>query len=150
MTLLSTHFTLEELTQSQTAIRRGIGNTPPPDAVESLKRVAASLEQVRTLLHGNPILVSSGYRSPGVNAAVGGASNSRHLFGLAADFTCPSFGTPRAICSKVAESGLAFDQLIYEGTWVHIGLSPGNAPSRRQVLTAHFRSGMVTYTDGIA
>jgi hypothetical protein len=150
MTSLTTHFTVEELTQSQTAIRRGIDNTPAPDVVENLKRVAALLEQIRTLLGEKPIFVSSGYRSPGVNAAVGGASNSRHLLGLAADFTCPSFATPQIICREIAESGLAFDQLIFEGTWVHIGLSPESTSLRRQVLTAHFQNGMATYTEGIA
>ena len=150
MTQFTPHFTVEELTQSQTAIRRGIDNTPSPGAVANLKRVAALLEQVRMLLGEKPILVSSGYRSPGVNAAVGGASNSRQLVGLAADFTCPSFGMPRAICREVAESRLPFDQLIFEGTWVHIGLSPEGTPLRRQVLTAHFQNGMSTYTEGIA
>ncbi|BDC46011.1 D-Ala-D-Ala carboxypeptidase family metallohydrolase [Paraburkholderia terrae] len=150
MTSLTTHFTLEELTISQTATRRGIDNTPSPAAVDNLKKVAALLEQVRTLLGTKPVLVSSGYRSPGVNAAVGGASNSRHLLGLAADFTCPSFGSPKAICKEIAESELAFDQLIFEGAWVHIGLPPDNTPSRRQILTAHFQNGMASYMEGIA
>ncbi|MBC8641290.1 peptidase M15 [Caballeronia sp. EK] len=149
MTQLSTHFGLAEFTQSQTATRRGINNTPSPAAIDNLTRVAQLLESVRTLLGNQPISISSGYRSPGVNAAVGGAPNSRHLLGLAADFTCPSFGGPRDICLKIKSSALIFDQLIFEGTWVHIGLSPAGEPVRQQILTAHFNGGTVTYSASV-
>jgi hypothetical protein len=114
--------------------------------VDNLRNLAALLEKVRALLGSRPVLVSSGYRSPGVNAAVGGARDSLHLQGLAADFTCPSFGAPRAICLKIADSDLQFDQLICEGTWVHIGLAPAGCAPRGQILTAHFDNGHVTYT----
>ncbi|SEK02550.1 D-Ala-D-Ala carboxypeptidase family metallohydrolase [Paraburkholderia diazotrophica] len=149
MTQLSPHFGLAEFTQSQTAIRRGINNTPSSAAIDNLTRVAQLLESVRTLLGNQPISISSGYRSPGVNAAVGGAPNSRHLLGLAADFTCPSFGEPRDICLKIKSSALIFDQLIFEGTWVHIGLSPAGEQVRQQILTAHFKGGTVTYTESV-
>jgi zinc D-Ala-D-Ala carboxypeptidase len=149
MTQLTTHFSLEELTLSQTAVRRGIDNTPSLEQVKNLKRVAAMLEDVRTLLGEKPVLISSGYRSPGVNAAVGGAKDSRHLLGLAADFTSPPFGPPKDICLKIAASDLPFDQLIYEGTWVHIGLAPNGTPPRKQLLTAHFQNGMTIYTPKI-
>jgi zinc D-Ala-D-Ala carboxypeptidase len=150
MTQLSEHFGLVEFTQSQTATRRGIDNTPSTMAIQNLERVAQLLEGVRTLLGNRVISISSGYRSPGVNAAVGGAPNSRHLLGLAADFTCPSFGAPRAICLKIRDSTLTFDQLIFEGTWVHLGLSPTGEQPRRQVLTAHFNGGTVTYSASLA
>lgn len=149
MTQLTIHFTLEELTQSQTAVRRGIDNNPSVAIVQSLTLVAQLLEQVRTLLGDRPMLISSGYRSPAVNAVVGGARDSRHLLGLAADFTCPTFGTPRDICLKIQGSTLVFDQLIFEGTWVHIGLSPAGEPPRKQVLTANFGTGATTYTPSI-
>lgn len=149
MTQLTTHFTLEELTQSQTAVRRGIDNNPSIAIIQSLTLVAQLLEQVRTLLGDKPLLISSGYRSPAVNAVVGGARDSRHLLGLAADFTCPTFGTPRDICLKIQGSTLVFDQLIFEGTWVHIGLSPAGQAPRKQVLTANFGAGATTYTPSI-
>jgi hypothetical protein len=145
MTQLTEHFGLAELTQSQTATRRGIDNTPSESATQNLKRVAALLEQVRTLLGDHPISISSGYRSPGVNAAVGGAPSSMHLFGLAADFTCPSFGAPHDICAKIRSSQLSFDQVIFEGTWVHLGLVQDGKMPRRQALTARFDQGTVTY-----
>jgi hypothetical protein len=130
---LSAHFTLEEMILSQTAARKGIDNTPSPQIVANLRKTAALLEEVRTLL-GVPILVSSGYRCPALNKAVGGAKNSAHMLGLAADFTAPAFGTVLQVARKIAASPIAFDQIIHEyGTWVHIGLRE-DAP-RRQSLS---------------
>lgn len=143
---LSPHFTLEELAFSQTAIRNGLDNFPSPVVQKNLKRVAETLEQVRTLV-GKPISVSSGYRSPVVNRAVGGASNSAHVLGLAADIHCSGV-TPKQLANAIKSSGIVFDQLIYEGTWVHIGLSDGNP--RQQVLTAIFDKGRASYVMGIA
>jgi len=143
---LSPHFTLAEFVESQTATRKGIDNTPTPSVITSLARVAAVLEQVRALV-GGPITVSSGYRCAALNKAVGGAANSAHLLGLAADITAPGM-TPQALAKMIQRAGIAYDQLIYEGTWVHIGLASG-AP-RRQVLTATFVGGKASYAVGIA
>lgn len=145
---LSPNFTIEELVASQTAVRRGIDNTPPPAAVTNLIRLAAVLERVRSLVR-KPITVSSGYRSPALNSWVGGASNppSAHTFGLAADINCPGM-TPKALAQMIRDSDIGFDQLIYEGTWVHIGLAA--AEPRHQVLTAHFSDGRATYSQGIS
>lgn len=121
---LSPHFTLAELTASETAARRGIDNDPPPEVIERLKHTALGLEAVRIRL-GAPIIVSSGYRSPDLNAAVGGSRNSDHTRGDAADFICPGFGGPSTIVSALKDSGIAFDQLIEEfGRWVHISFGP--------------------------
>lgn len=129
---LSPHFTLEELTVSQAAARAGLDNTPPPEMVDALRRTAQLLEQVRALL-GKPILVSSGYRAPQVNRAVGGAANSAHMLGCAADFSCPAFGSPLEVAREIAQSDIVFDQLIHEfRAWVHIAWSP---QPRRMVLT---------------
>jgi hypothetical protein len=138
MTHLTEHFTVEEFTDSQTAARKGISNVPPPISEEwkNLHRTANVMEQVRTILGDKPILVSSGYRSPAVNAAVGGSKSSAHMSGLAVDFSCPGFGTPKAICKKLEPhmKELGIDQLIHEfGSWVHLGLT-GGAP-RHQALT---------------
>lgn len=121
---LSPHFTLAEMTVSETAARRGIDNDPPPDVVERLKHTALGLEAVRIRL-GAPIVVSSGYRSPALNAAIGGAQNSDHTRGDAADFICPGFGAPSTIVSALKDRGIQFDQLIEEfGRWVHISFGP--------------------------
>lgn len=139
--ILTPHFTLDELTFSQTAARMGISNLPTGEAYDNVVRLAETLEVVRTILGNKPILISSGYRSPEVNAAVGGAPQSAHMSGLAADFTCPGFGTPKDICYVLepAMHELAVDQLIYEfNSWVHLGLSAG--VPRHMALTIN-RSG---------
>ena len=144
---LSEHFSYEELIISQTASRRGLDNTPPADILPHLIVTAQGLERVRALL-GHPIIVSSGYRAPEVNRLVGGASDSAHCLGYAADWTCPAFGTPRECAIKVRDSGIVFDQLIMEfGDWVHLSFDPR---MRRQSLTAHFSGGHAAYTEGIA
>jgi zinc D-Ala-D-Ala carboxypeptidase len=140
MTLLTDHFTVEEFTDSQTAARHSINNVPSPSSREwqNLHRIANVMEKVRTLLGDKPILISSGYRSPAVNTAVGGSKSSAHMSGLAADFTCPGFGTPRAICTKLEPhmKALGIDQLIHEfNTWVHLGLRATDMTPRHQALT---------------
>lgn len=142
---LSPHFSLAELVSSQVATRNGIDNAPAPAIVANLTRLAALLEQVRALV-GAPIAISSGYRSPALNRAVGGAANSAHVLGLAADISTAKL-TPKALALLIRQSDIAFDQLIYEGTWVHIALSVGAL--RRQVLTAKFAGGGVSYVAGI-
>lgn len=128
---LSKYFTLEEMVQSQTATRRGLDNTPPEDIKTNLALTCNLADEVRELL-GAPILVSSGYRSPAVNAAVGGSQRSAHMRGYAIDFICPGFGTPEAIVNAVYKSKIDFDQIIMEGTWVHLSFAP---TMRREALT---------------
>jgi len=144
--MLSEHFTLDELTASQTATCQGIKNTPSTAVVENLRMLAALLEQVRTLLGSHSIHISSGYRSLALNRYIGSNDTSAHVRGYAADFTCAGFGTPIEVAKEIAESNLKFDQLIYEGTWIHISCDPQN---RRQLLTARFEHGHTYYTKGI-
>jgi len=126
---LTEHFTLQEFTASQTAARMGISNMPKDKATyDRIKRTAETMEKVRTLLGAKPILISSGYRCPEVNTACGGSSTSAHMSGLAADWTCPGFGDPEAICKFLQPhmQELAIDQLIWEyDSWVHLGLTDG-------------------------
>jgi len=130
--MLTEHFHLDEFTTSQTASRQNLNNEPPRQVVENLKKLAFTLESVRTLL-GYPLHINSGYRSPALNAAIGGVKNSAHLLGYAADFICPQYGSPLSICHFIANSKLIqFDQLIEEGTWVHISVDPR---FRGQILT---------------
>lgn len=138
MTNLSPHFTLEEMTDSQTAARKGTHNVPAASSQErkNLEHTAETMEEVRRILGDKPILISSGYRSPAVNSAVGGSKNSKHMEGLAVDFSCPGFGTPKQICKKLEPQmrELGIDQLIHEyDTWVHLGLTTGTP--RHMALT---------------
>jgi len=142
---LSEHFTLEELTSSNTAIAKGIDNTPSKEVIEHLKALSSVLEAVRSLVN-KPIKVSSAYRSPALNKAVGGAINSAHVEGFAADISVAGY-TPRQLAILIRDSGIKFDQLIAEPTWVHIGLA--DKPYRNQVLTATMNSGKMKYSQGI-
>ena len=152
---LTEHFSLNELTASQEATRHNINNTPSEKVVENLRMLATLLEQVRELLGGNSIRISSGYRSLALNRHIGSSHTSAHIFGYAADFTCPAFGTPLEVAKKIAGSNLKFDQLILEGVsqskpegvWIHISCDPKN---RRQLLTAQFKGGKAFYKEGIA
>ena len=130
--MLSPNFALSEFTESQTAARLGLDNDPPAELYETLKATARCMEDVRDLLGGKPVLVSSAYRSPEVNKAIGGSANSQHMRGEAVDFTCPKFGNPRSIVEHISKSPLLWDQLILEfDRWVHISFSSRN---RRQTL----------------
>lgn len=132
---LSRHFTLEELIFSETAARRGIDNTPPAAVVEVLRRTAQNLELVRDLLGDVAIRVTSGFRCLALNRAIGSKDTSAHVRGLAVDFVAPGFGSPAAICRKIDDSLLSFDQLIHEHTWVHIAWAAPDRMARREVLT---------------
>ena len=149
---LSEHFTLEELTQSQHAVRACIDNTPTdPVVLDNLRITAQMLEAVRELLGEHPILVSSGYRCPKLNTLIGSVSTSQHTQGLAVDFTCPSFGTPKQICQHLLDMDFRFDQMIWEGTWVHLSHASVGVPVRGNVLTAVFKPGEKTsYLRGLA
>lgn len=147
---LSPHFKLSELLITNEGARAGLDNLPNAAVVANLKRLAITLELVRSYLFGTPIVISSGYRSPAVNALIGGAANSAHMQGLAVDFTAPGYGRPAAIVKAIEGSGILFDQLIFEGTWVHLGLAPVGQAPRMQVLTAVFQHGhATTYIKGI-
>lgn len=128
-TRLTAHFTLEELATTQ---HRGLDNRPPPEVVATLRTTAGHMERVRRVLGDRVISVSSGYRCPKLNRAVGGARTSAHLTGHAVDFNCYGFGPPADVCRAIADSSLPFDQLIEEGAWVHLSYDPR---MRRQVLT---------------
>jgi hypothetical protein len=146
-TYLSPHFTLEELTSSQAAVRLSLSNAPTMEALQNLPKLALLLEAVRTHL-AVPVIVSSGFRSKAVNDAVGGAPSSQHLTGQAADFIAPGFGSPVTVCSHLMDQpSVDYDQLICEGTWVHISWAP---KPRRQVLTARFVGGRAHYTPGLS
>lgn len=118
MSNLTDHFSLNELTATNT----GIDNTPLNHIVDNLYTLAQALEKVRTACDNNPIRILSGYRSPDVNAAVKGSKTSAHMKGLAADFIVGNM-TLKEVFKTVRESGIVYDQLILEPTWIHIGLA---------------------------
>jgi uncharacterized protein YcbK (DUF882 family) len=132
---LSPNFTLDELTASQTAARKGLDNTPNATEVANLVRVAALLEEVRALLK-KPILVNSGFRSKAVNDAVGSRDTSQHRIGCAADIRVPGM-TPREVVEACISANIGYDQIIEEfGSWTHISVpNTASTAPRRQALT---------------
>ena len=126
------HFSSRELCRSRKAIELGIPNECPEHLNAALIQTMEGCERIRMFL-GFPMRISSGFRSPELNKAVGGSKSSQHMKAEAVDFTCPAYGTPvdvvAALAPKVLELGI--DQLILEPGWVHVSFS--NSP-RFEVL----------------
>jgi len=141
---LSEHFTLEEATHSDTAIRMGLDNQPNIRQLENMKVTAVKLEQVRTAT--GPLNVNSWLRLPEVNVAVGGSKVSSHMDGWAIDVSSSKL-TPYELCQVVKKAGIKFDQIIHEfGKWMHISFAP---EMRQQELTIFrpenkYKSGILT------
>jgi hypothetical protein len=150
---LSEHFNLREFTRSETAMRKGIDNTPGPVHAKNLQKVCEKiLEPVRNNF-GRPVRVNSGYRGPALNKAVGGSSKSQHCNGEAVDFEID--GLPNPELAKWVSDNCEFDQIILEfynpkegpnSGWVHASYCEGN--NRRQILTAVQENGKTVYKPG--
>lgn len=149
----SPNFSWRELTRSQAADRLGLQNTPTPAHAANLKALCTHiLEPVRA--HFGPTHVSSAYRAPTVNTAVGGSATSQHMTGEAADIECHP--TPNLTVAHWIAANLPFDQLILEfysptdpfAGWVHVSFTSG--PPRKSILTAQksFAS-KTTYVKGL-
>lgn len=130
------YFSLAEFIHSATAKRLNIDNTPTFEIVDNLNRLADYLDNIREKL-GKPILVSSGYRCPVLNKAVGGVTNSQHQKGLAADLVCADMAKLEAV---LRETG-GFDQLIKEhrkgfpnSFWFHVSVCTRNGKPRNQII----------------
>jgi len=119
MSNLTEHFTLEELT---TTSHREFDNTPNPDQINNLQRVAELLEQVKKILGGKPVMVNSAFRSLQVNNSVGSKPTSQHCLGCAADIRVPGM-TPDQVVQAIRASDIQYDQLIREfDSWTHISV----------------------------
>lgn len=131
---LTPHFSLGEMTFSRTAVMNGINNTPDAATIANLKELAKLLETIRTDMN-RPLVVTSGYRSPKLNMAVGGAQESAHLTGRAADIYAPGM-TIKALMDVIARRGYPFDKLIMEyDNWVHIQIPKPGAKPRQEIYT---------------
>ena len=129
---LSKNFTLQELTRTNT----GIPNIPNLEQISKLADLVTKILQPLRDLYGNPITVTSGYRSLAVNTKIGGASSSQHTKGEAADIK----GFDNALLFKLIKDNFLFDQLIWEfgnekqPDWVHVSFK--NGKNRKQILKA--------------
>ena len=149
---LSTNFTLEEFTRSQTAIRQNIDNTPTEEHSENLKLLCEMvLQPVRD--HFGPIAINSGYRGVVLNKTIGGSFKSQHCQGQAADIECPGTGN-RHVADWISDN-CTFDQLILEfhtpgipdSGRVHVSFNRGS--NRMQRLRAVKEDGKTVYKNGL-
>ena len=148
---LSKNFALSEMVKSATAERLNVDNSPSDIHLVNLTHLVIHiLQPVRDEF--GVITINSGYRSPALNAKVGGSKTSQHCNGQAADFE--SFSTPNPVLAKWIANNLEFDQLIlefYDGVnpnsgWVHCSYNlMGN---RKKILTALKTGGKVVYKNG--
>lgn len=156
--MLSPNFRLSEFTKSQTALRRGIANQPDRHQLANMRRLCLNLLEPVRLIVGGPMVITSGLRVDELNDAIGGAEDSQHKKGEAADTERPGL-TNFEYAQAIEQSGLPFDQLILEfydpsdpnAGWVHVSLREG--VNRRDVLTASRRprrlGGGIAYTTGL-
>ena len=131
---LSKNFTLYEMVFSITAVNKKIDNTPSQEVIDNLKKLAVNVLQPVRDLYGKSVFVGSGYRSPALNAAVGGAKNSQHPEGKAADLGTESKEENKKLFKLIMDSKIPFDQLIdeYGYSWVHVSYNEGK--NRKQIL----------------
>ncbi len=146
MIRLTDHFSLAELTFSQTAERRGIPNEPGGAERANLQRLADRLEQVRWACGNRPVIITSGYRCAALNAAIGGAKTSAHLTGRAADIKVVGMSVLE-VAVAIERARIQFDQIIHEGTWLHFAIEAACDTPRRQILAATFSGGKATYRE---
>lgn len=127
------NFTISELLKSDVAKRASIKNIPAKAQTfdNMLLLIINCLQPIRNYI-GKPVIITSGFRTPVLNQIVGGVANSQHLTGCAADITVPGLSINEVI-QKIKVSGVEYDQLIHEGSWVHISYNKGK--NRKQYLT---------------
>ena len=137
-TILTKHFTLEEFTRSSTAKARGIDNTVPLQFIPSLRNLCEKvLEPLRERVK-EPVIISSGYRCPALNRAVGGSNTSQHMKGEACDIYMEDKEKLRKWFAILMDGD--FDQLIFERNrrtghcWIHVSCKQDTSLNRHQVI----------------
>lgn len=132
------YFTIDELCKSDTARARGIDNTPSAEIVKNLTQLVDKVLDPLRKSWGSPLRVNSGYRCPALNKAVGGATGSHHVRGMAADVTAGSRAKNAKLFQLFQILNLPFTQLLWEKggvegpDWVHISFDPKDI--RKQIL----------------
>ncbi len=135
---LSAHFTLREMCQSGTAMKRGIKNIPTEPVVRRLRLLCQNVLEPLRLRFG-VIRITSGYRCEQLNAAVGGSPHSQHLLGEAADIHIASMEVGRKMYEYIRDR-LDYDQLLFEhrmsngACWLHVSYKPLRQLNRHQAV----------------
>ena len=145
MTHLTEHFSLEELTHSDAAVRHGWDNIPNGDEIANLTRLAQLLEQVKKAVGGKPVMINSGFRSKQVNDSVGSKDSSQHRLGCAADIRVPGM-TPRQVVDACIAAKVPFDQIILEfDAWTHISVANSSDKDLRHAKLVIDKAGTRNY-----
>ena len=128
------YFSFQEMERSDTAVRYAIDNSIPENLKNNVARLVDNVLDPLREAWGRPLAVSSGYRCPALNKAVGGSATSHHLRGMAADITTGNNADNRRLFQLIINLKLPFTQLIDERdfSWVHVSYDPENV--KRQVL----------------
>ena len=128
------YFSFQEMERSDTAVRYAIDNSIPENLKNNVARLVDNVLDPLREAWGRPLTVSSGYRCPALNRAVGGSATSHHMDGMAADITTGNNADNRRLFQLIINLGLPFTQLIDERdfSWVHVSYDPANV--KRQVL----------------
>ena len=131
---MSKYFTINELTRSDKARQHGIENIPSQVVALKLQQLIERVLDPLRELWGAPLLITSGYRCTRLNRIVGGAENSQHIVGEAADLTAGSRADNRALYEMAVRSSIPYDQIILEkgGVWIHISYRR-NHPRRQNL-----------------
>jgi hypothetical protein len=149
---LTKNFSLEELTRSDTAERKGIDNSPTAEHIHNLAALCENvLQPLRDKLK-HSIRVTSGYRSEKLNNAIGGSKTSEHSFGKAADIKLIIDGENKSelLYLSILEMGIPFRQMIWEfgdeetPSWVHISFNKDD--NKKQTLRAYKEKGKTKYS----
>ena len=126
---LSEHFYLREFVGSSTATARGIENIPSKSVIKNLRNLCKQVLEPLRNHYGKAIYISSGYRCPELNQAVGGVAFSQHLTGEAADLVLPSIALGKEWLEWIRQNIRNFDQCILERNrkglcWLHVSCRP--------------------------
>ena len=135
---LSSHFSLPEFCSSQVAARMGLAIVPDNEQRANLERLCLTLlEPIRVALD-KPMVISSGLRPQWLNEIIGGAANSAHMYGLAADVKVVGMSAQQFAAWVRAQGFPALDQCIEEfGQWVHLAIADGTKPRNQYLVASH-------------
>jgi len=154
-TQLSRNFSLHEAEKSHTATRLGIDNSVPQSCMANVTRVAQHILQYPRDRFGYPITPSSWYRSPALNAAIGGAKKSQHMTGCAVDFEVPLVDNLELFEWMISGGVPVFDQMILEhyvpgdpnSGWIHASIVAGVENNRMEALKTDGKGGYAPYRE---
>lgn len=129
---MTRNFTMEELLRSSFALKKKLSNTPNDKQLQNMRVSVLALEYLRAYFGNVPIVVTSGFRSPELNKAIGGSPTSSHIDGQAYDIVIMNNLSMKENALSIIRSDINFDQIIVYKSFIHLGLGP---KKRRQLIS---------------